>query len=68
MKTEHFQNPDEFFRGTDFWMMNGELTEEGIEKQLREMKEKGGKVIISSDSHSKENIAFLFDKYISLIN
>lgn len=41
MKTEHFQNPDEFFRGTDFWMMNGELTEEGIEKQLREMKEKG---------------------------
>ena len=30
------------------------------------IKEKGGKLIISSDSHSKENIAFLFDKYESL--
>jgi len=27
------------------------------------IKEKGGKMIISSDSHSKENIAYLFDKY-----
>ena len=30
------------------------------------IKEKGGKFIISSDSHSKENIAFLFDKYSHL--
>ena len=30
------------------------------------IKEKGGKLIISSDSHSKENIAFLFDKYADL--
>lgn len=33
---------------------------------LAYIKEKGGKLIISSDSHSKENIAFLFDKYASL--
>ncbi len=41
MKFECFENPNEFFRGTDFWMLNGELTEEGIEKQLYEMKDKG---------------------------
>ena len=33
---------------------------------LEYIKEKGGKTIISSDSHSKENIAFLFDKYAPL--
>ena len=32
------------------------------------IKEKGGKLIISSDSHSKENIAYLFDKYENLVN
>ncbi|MBR5140743.1 MAG: histidinol-phosphatase HisJ family protein, partial [Clostridia bacterium] len=35
---------------------------------LAYIKEKGGKLIISSDSHSKENIAFLFDKYADLCN
>lgn len=30
------------------------------------IKSKGGKFIISSDSHSKENIAYLFDKYAYL--
>ena len=30
---------------------------------LAYIKEKGGRLIISSDSHSKENIAYLFDKY-----
>ena len=30
------------------------------------IKSKGGKFIVSSDSHSKENIAFLFDKYAYL--
>ena len=35
---------------------------------LAYIKEKGGRLIISSDSHSKENIAFLFDKYASLTN
>ena len=30
------------------------------------IKSKGGKLIISSDSHSKENIAFLFDNYAFL--
>lgn len=33
---------------------------------LEYIKSRGGKLIISSDSHSKENIAFLFDKYASL--
>ena len=32
------------------------------------IKKKGGRFIISSDSHSKENIAFLFDKYAHLAN
>ena len=31
------------------------------------IKEKGGRLMISSDSHSKENIAYLFDKYADLI-
>ena len=31
------------------------------------IKEKGGRLILSSDSHSKENIAYLFDKYADLI-
>ena len=35
---------------------------------LEYVKEKGGKFIISSDSHSKENIAFMFDKYKSLVD
>lgn len=35
---------------------------------LEYIKEKGGKLIISSDSHSKENIAYLFDKYENLTN
>ena len=34
---------------------------------LAYIKEKGGKLILSSDSHSKENIAYLFDKYADLI-
>ncbi len=34
---------------------------------LTYIKEKGGKMIISSDSHSKENIAFLFEKYENLV-
>ena len=31
------------------------------------IKEKGGRLILCSDSHSKENIAYLFDKYENLI-
>ncbi len=34
---------------------------------LKYIKEKGGKVILSSDSHSKENICFQFDKWESII-
>ena len=31
------------------------------------IKQKGGKLILSSDSHSKENIAFEYDKWKNLI-
>lgn len=34
MKHEQFKNPEQLFRGTDFWMLNGELTEEGIIEQI----------------------------------
>lgn len=34
---------------------------------LRYIKEKGGKVILSSDSHSAENIAFQFDKWEKIV-
>ncbi len=41
MEYDYFKQPDDFFRGTDFWMLNGELTEENIIAQLHEMKDKG---------------------------
>ena len=41
MKLCDFKTPDNLFRGTDFWMLNGELSEENIVEQLTEMKDKG---------------------------
>ena len=41
MKQEAFRCPDELYRGTDFWMLNGDLTDEDIRFQLHEMKDKG---------------------------
>lgn len=41
MKHEAFCCPDDLYRGTDFWMLNGDLTDEEIVFQLREMKDKG---------------------------
>ena len=41
MELYNFKTPDNLFRGTDFWMLNGELTEENIVKQLTQMKDKG---------------------------
>ena len=41
MKCKSFENPDNIFRGTDFWMLNGDLTEQNIIDQLHEMKNKG---------------------------
>ena len=37
------------------------------ERIISLIKEKGGKIILSSDSHSKENIAFEFDKWEKLL-
>lgn len=41
MEHGSFKHPDELFRGTDFWMLNGNLSEEEIVHQLHEMKDKG---------------------------
>lgn len=41
MNYHSFKCPCDSFRGTDFWMLNGDLTEEEIIKQLTEMKDKG---------------------------
>ncbi len=41
MNYESFKNPDPLFHGTDFWMLNGDLNDEEIEHQLREMHSQG---------------------------
>lgn len=41
MELYNFKTPDDLFRGTDFWMLNGELSEENIVEQLTQMKNKG---------------------------
>ena len=41
MRYEDFKNPNALFRGTDFWMLNGELDDADIVDQLHEMKDKG---------------------------
>ena len=41
MDKSAFKQPADIYRGTDFWMLNDRLTEEGIRHQLREMKDKG---------------------------
>ncbi len=38
---EQFQNPPDEFRGTDFWMLNDQLSESEIRFQLAEMKKQG---------------------------
>lgn len=41
MKYDSFKTPDPLFHGTDFWMLNGDLTDEQIEFQMKEMHDKG---------------------------
>ena len=36
-----FKNPERFYRGTDFWMLNDTLSEDEIARQLAEMAKKG---------------------------
>ena len=38
---EKFKNPEEIYRGTDFFMLNGKLDHDEIKHQLSEMKDKG---------------------------
>ena len=42
MKTgEVFKNPPQIYRGTDFWMLNDELTDDEIRFQVKEFADKG---------------------------
>jgi hypothetical protein len=34
MNYESFKNPDPLFHGTDFWMLNGDLNDEEIERRI----------------------------------
>ena len=36
-----FLSPPDFYRGTDFWMLNDKLEDEELVRQLREMKKAG---------------------------
>lgn len=38
---EQFKNPDQIYRGTDFWMLNDELTDDDIRFQVKEFHDKG---------------------------
>jgi len=38
---ECFKTPPDIYRGTDFWMLNGELEDEELIRQIHEMKDKG---------------------------
>ncbi len=38
---ESFRSPDRIYRGTDFWMLNGKLTDDEIVRQLKDIKDKG---------------------------
>ena len=38
---ESFRDPDNMYRGTDFWMLNDRLDDTEIERQLTEMKKQG---------------------------
>ncbi len=41
MNQAAFSDPPEIYRGTDFWMLNDRLSEDGIVMQLTEMKKQG---------------------------
>ena len=44
---ESFQHPDRVYRGTDFWMLNGKLSDEELIRQLEGMKEVGVGCVIA---------------------
>lgn len=44
---ESFRNPDRIYRGTDFWMLNGKLTDEEMIRQLDEMHKQGVQCVIA---------------------
>lgn len=37
----NIKNPEQIYRGTDFWMLNDRLSEEEIQKQIHKMHEQG---------------------------
>ncbi len=44
---ESFKNPDRVYRGTDFWMLNGKLSDEEMVRQLDEMSREGVQCVIA---------------------
>ena len=44
---EEFINPNDIYHGTDFWMLNGRLEEDEIERQLKGMYSQGVRSIIA---------------------
>lgn len=63
---KEFENPSVFYRVKPFWFWNGDITEEGIEKQIKEMYEKGiGGFYLSP--RQGQTVPYLSDKWFSLV-
>lgn len=63
---ETFKNPGSFYRPKPFWFWNGDITEEGIEKQIKEMYEKGiGGFYLSP--RQGQSIPYLSERWFSLV-
>lgn len=64
---EIFKNPGEYYRPKPFWFWNGDITEEGIEYQIREMHEKGiGGFFLSP--RQGQRVPYLSEKWFSLVH
>jgi alpha-L-rhamnosidase len=63
---EEFKNPSSKYRVKPFWFWNGDITEEGIDKQIREMYEKGiGGFFLSPRQGMR--VPYLSEKWFSLV-
>lgn len=63
---KEFEDPGMVYRIKPFWFWNGDITEEGIEKQIREMYEKGiGGFYLSP--RQGQRIPYLSGKWFSLV-
>ncbi|WP_282923711.1 glycosyl hydrolase [Mediterraneibacter massiliensis] len=63
---KEFEDPGVFYRVKPFWFWNGDITEEGIEKQIKEMYEKGiGGFYLSP--RQGQTVPYLSAKWFSLV-